>query len=94
MPDNSDEITNRSSLLGCGFLLVSDVTPVERSEFLDFIRYDNKLADAGLMVNDMLILSCRYIRIGIMIRNVDCMVSRRGFNAIASRRACGKDTSI
>jgi hypothetical protein len=46
------------------------------------------------MVNDMLILSCRYIRIGIMIRNVDCMVSRRGFNAIASRRACGKDTSI
>jgi hypothetical protein len=46
MPNNSDEVTNRSSLFGCGFPVVSGVTSIERSEFLDFIRYDNKLADA------------------------------------------------
>jgi hypothetical protein len=46
MPDNSDEITNRSSLFGCGFPVVSRVAPIERSEIPDFIRYDNKLADA------------------------------------------------
>jgi hypothetical protein len=46
MPNNSGEITNRSSLSGCGFPVASGVTPMERSEFLDFIRYDNKLADA------------------------------------------------
>ena len=88
MPDNSGEITNRSSRLGCGFPVVSDVTPVGRSEFLDFIRYDNKLANAGLLLNDILILSGRYVRIGIMIRNVYCMVNSRGFNAIASRQVC------
>jgi hypothetical protein len=36
MPDNSDEITNRSSLFGCGFPVVSGVTLMERSEFLGF----------------------------------------------------------
>jgi hypothetical protein len=43
MPDNSDEITNRRSLFGCGFPVVSGVSAVARSESLDFIRYDNKL---------------------------------------------------